>query len=223
MLDEPGQDYPPHGTVLDLIAASRRDTFLSWVDAAGDGEIVVTAPKDASLQLVGLPVGEHLEIVWTHSGELRSLPVVLASISAGEQPHWQLRPAGVAKRGQRRDAVRAPLTVPVRLQAEGGQAGGATVDLSEGGLRCILDKERAPAGQSDAAAWAPEVGDVIRVIATLPDFTLSCLAEVTRRYPRDDERVELSARFVGLQEHEQDLIRRRVFARLRELRQRGLL
>ncbi len=57
----------------------------------------------------------------------------------------------------------------------------------------------------------------------LPDLTVTCLSEISRLHPRDDSRVELSLRFIGLSEHVQDDIRRRVFARLRDLRQRGLL
>ena len=231
MLDDFSQDYPARGTVLDLIAASRADTLLSWVDDVADGEIVVSAPMDTSLRPVLLPVGEHVEIVWKSAGELRSLPAVLTSITPGERPRWQLRRAGLVKRGQRRDAVRAPLTVPVQVYAEkglgryaeNGLARATTVDISEGGLRCVLEMERWDPERGDTTAWTPQVGDVVRLSATLPDLTITCLAEITRRHPREDARVELSTRFIGLQEYQQDLIRRRVFARLRELRQRGLL
>lgn len=70
---------------------------------------------------------------------------------------------------------------------------------------------------------ALDVGDVVRVSALLPDLVITCLAEVTRRHPREDARMEVSLRFIGLPERQQDLVRRRVFARLRDLRRRGLL
>jgi len=57
----------------------------------------------------------------------------------------------------------------------------------------------------------------------LPDLTVACVSEISRRHPRDDARTELSLRFIGLPEHAQDDLRRLVFARLRDLRQRGLL
>ena len=33
---------------------------------------------------------------------------------------------------------------------------------------------------------------------TLPDLTVTCLSEIARRRPRDDERIDLSLRFIGL-------------------------
>lgn len=223
MAGDSGVDHPAAGTVVDLIAASRGDTLLSWVDRLeGDG-IVVSAPQDASSRPVLLPPGEHVDVVWKDAGELRSLPTVLASITPGERPSWRLEPAGVAKRGQRRDAVRAPLSAPVQLSAEKGRVRATTVDLSEGGLRCILEKEGVSSGPDSAGGWAPRAGEVVRLSVMLPDLTISCLAEIARLHPREDARVELSTRFIGLQEHEQDVIRHRVFTRLRELRQRGLL
>ena len=67
------------------------------------------------------------------------------------------------------------------------------------------------------------VGDVVRASVTFPDLTVTCLSEIARRHPRDDGRTEVSLRFIGMPEHVQDDLRRRVFARLRDLRQRGLL
>ena len=46
------------------------------------------------------------------------------------------------------------------------------------------------------------VGDVVRVAALFPDFTVTCLAEVTRHHPREDSRLELSLRFIGLTENQ---------------------
>lgn len=118
---------------------------------------------------------------------------------------------------QRRGAVRAPLTVPVELGLAAGPVSGKTVDLSESGMRCMLDK---PVTDGQAV---PAAGDVVRVTLVLPDLTVRCQAQVVRRHRRADEQAELSLRFIGLPEKDQDQVRRRVFARLRELRQRGLL
>ena len=220
-----GEDNPAVGTVLDLVAASRDEAFMSWLDAVDGDDLVVSIPHDLAQRPVTLAAGEQIELVWKASGGLRSLPVVLVGIDLGEPPRWRLRRAGVAKRGQRRDAVRAPLRAPVTLGAEGTAAHGTTVDLSEGGLRCILDHERRPAsGENDTDTRTSfRVGDVVRASVTFPEVTVTCLSEISRRHPRDDGRTELSMRFIGLSEQVQDDLRRRVFARLRELRQRGLL
>jgi hypothetical protein len=214
MTETPEADVPEVGTVADLIPASLPDTFLCWVEEVHGAEVMVTAPVDAQLRPVDLPVGDRIDLVWRGGGQLRCLPVELTEIRPGERPCWRLAPAGVAKRGQRRDAVRAPMTATVTLGTDDAELRGTTVDVSEGGLRCVLER-RPPT--------VPAVGEVVRLTATLGDLTVRCLAEVTRHFPRDDDRADLSLRFIGLTEHEQDRVRERIFARLRELRRRGLL
>lgn len=225
MPDGPGGDSPAIGAVLDLIPASRDEAFTSWLDAVDGEDLVVSIPHDLARRPVALDAGEQIELIWNAPGALRSLPVVLAGIDLGEPPRWRLRRAGVVHRGQRRDAVRAPLRAPVTLGAEGSEAHGTTIDLSEGGLRCVLDRERRPVPAENAPDTGSlfRAGHVVRVFVTLPELTFTCLSEISRRYPREDGRTELSLRFIGMPEHVQDDLRRRVFARLRDLRQRGLL
>jgi hypothetical protein len=201
---------------------------MSWLDDLDDEELLVSIPRDSEARPVSLAVGEHIEVIWKADGTLRCLPVVLSGLDLGDSPHWRLRRAGVAKRGQRREAVRAPMSVSVTLGEGASAARAMSLDLSEGGLRCVLDREPRPVpvpradGQVSGQS-AFRVGDVVKVSAMLPDLTVTCLSEISRLHPRDDSRVELSLRFIGLSEHVQDDIRRRVFARLRDLRQRGLL
>ena len=210
-------DLPAIGYVVEVVPSSRSGTFLCWLDDLVDGELVVSAPCDDTRRPIVLPVGERLEVVWSDPAGLHAVPAELAGILVGEQPRWRLRTAGVAKRGQRRDAVRAPLIVPVELGLSIDPVLGRTVDLSEGGLRCVLDRN------AHDGREIPAVGEVVRVAVALPELTLRCLSEVTRFHPRRDGRLELSLRFIGLTEKDQDAVRRRVFTRLRELRQRGLL
>jgi c-di-GMP-binding flagellar brake protein YcgR len=210
---------------------------MSWIDDVRDGVLVASIPQDLGRRPLVLDVGEQIEVIWKTSGELRCLPVVLAGIDLGEPPHWRLGPAGVVQRGQRRDAVRAPLRVPVVLGTGPSTAHGTTLDVSEGGLRCVLERKSRPAPGATPpvpAHAALRVGDVVRVSASFPDLTVSCLSEITRRHSDDDSprlqvepgvapQTELSLRFIGLPEHVQDAVRRRVFARLRNLRHRGLM
>jgi hypothetical protein len=228
MSDEADRGHPAHDSVVELISASRGDTLMSWSEGLHEGDLLVTAPLDRSQRPVSLAVGEHLEVVWRGADGLRALPVVLTAAESGERSRWRLSSVGVVRRGQRRDAVRAPLTIPVRIGPEPTPVTGTTLDVSEGGLRCVLDKAQQPTrvppdGDSAAGPSPARVGDVVRVAALFPDFTVTCLAEVTRHHEREDPRLELSLRFIGLTENQEDLIRRRVFARLRELRHRGLL
>jgi hypothetical protein len=220
MVADTDDGYPQQGAVLDLIPASRGDRFLSWAEAVSDDELVVTAPKDRSTRPVEIPVGDRVDVVWKGPAGLCSLPCVLAAVERSEQPRWVLRRAGTVQRGQRRDAVRAPLVVPVQLGPDTARAGGTTADLSEGGLRCVLDKGPVP---DWLEAPGQAIGTVVQVSVQLSDLTVSCLGEITRRFPREDARTELSVRFVGMSEHDQDEVRRRIFDRLRDLRRRGLI
>lgn len=218
-------ELPEVGDVADLVPASLADTYLCWVEEVGNGQLVVTGPVDAQLRPVRLVIGERIDLVWRGEGGLRCLPVELIDIEPAERPRWRLASAGVVKRGQRRDAVRAPMSARVILGAGPTAIAGTTVDVSEGGLRCVLERRpvRVPADALGPTPAIPDVGDVVHLSVVLVDATIRCLAEVSRRHPRHDERVELSLRFISLSEHEQDRIRQRVFARLRDLRRRGLL
>jgi c-di-GMP-binding flagellar brake protein YcgR len=147
---------------------------------------------------------------------------------------------GPAGRGQRRAAVRAPMDYRVSLTAEGRTFEGVSVDLSEGGVRCVLDDPAlgtpGPAGKADpsgaAAEASPtatseqrlEVGSIQQVTVWFDEReNVTAKAEVIRHHPRADGWEEVSLRFIGLPEKMEDLIRGRVFSRLRDLRARGML
>jgi hypothetical protein len=67
------------------------------------------------------------------------------------------------------------------------------------------------------------VSDGLDIVLTLPDSTLECRGVVVRRNTLDDGRQDVSVLFLGLKESTQDVIRRVVFAVLRDNRSRGLL
>lgn len=191
--------------------------------------------------------------MWKGPEGLRALPVELAEVLPGEQPCWRLRPMGPATRGQRRNAVRAPMSLPVELVVGRTELIGETVDVSEGGLRCLFQPvggpstrnaaaPAEPAARDDADGPAepteagpdgaaeqtddraqPAVGAPVQVSLALGDGTITARAAVVRRHPRTDRRIEVSLRFVDLPERDEDRIRARVFTELRVLRSRGVL
>jgi c-di-GMP-binding flagellar brake protein YcgR len=212
-----GVDHPEDRNVLDVKASSRADVLISFVEQASESELLVTVGEDAQRRRVRLETGEHLEVIWRGPDELRSLPARLVEVVPADPPTWRLAIVGPASRGQRRNAVRAPMSVSVHLTVGEQVLAGTTLDLSEGGTRCLVS-----AG-SGGQAPAVEVGAVLPVDVDLEGDHLVCRAEVIRRHPRTDEHVELSLRFVGLEEKREDAVRRRVFAELRDLRSRGLI
>jgi c-di-GMP-binding flagellar brake protein YcgR len=125
--------------------------------------------------------------------------------------------------------------VPVDVCVDGRVRPAVSVDLSEGGLRCILNGSSASAVEQSgtrlvgaelphsAAQKGIKVGSVVSLTVDLGEQQVCCEAEVIRGHHREDQRQELSLRFIGLGENREDIIRRYVFAGLRELRNRGLI
>ncbi|WP_236826593.1 MULTISPECIES: PilZ domain-containing protein [unclassified Blastococcus] len=242
MLVDAGVDYPEARTVVDLLATSRGDVLISLVESSDPTEIVVSIGEDRSRRRVRLEAGEHVEVIWRGPEELRSLPTELIAAEL-HPPQWRLRPVGPSTRGQRRSAVRAPLSLQVQMTVGPDVLHGLTVDISEGGIRALFAPREparapAPAGQPTAgvapeqpvADGGPDAGNPLRVGAVLPLVVrlddreeVACRGEVIRRIPRQDGGIELSLRFLDMPEKTQDLIRRHVFAGLRQLRSRGML
>jgi hypothetical protein len=238
----PGVDFPEQRDVVDVVVSGRGEVLVSWVESADDREVVVTAGEDRDRRRAALPVGERLELVWRAGSELRSLPVELVAVDLGATPVWRLRPTGPVTRGQRRSAVRAPLSLPVCMTVGTVEVVGTTVDLSEAGTRVLF--EDAPADRADSTDGndsepavedapeagtgdgtgdgVPDAGAVVTLRISLVDDDVVCQAEAIRRIKRQDRRPELTFRFIGLREKTEDLIRRQVFAELRSLRARGL-
>lgn len=237
MHGQPGVDFPETKAVVDLICGM--DAGVSWVEDVTDDEIIITAPKDRQQRQIHVDPGERLDLVWTGPEELRALPAEVVAVETSGEPCWRLRATGPAGRGQRRAAVRATMQLRVRITKGTGHLDGVTVDVSEGGSRCILDaapepvtgeKDAATGPSDEASAAAPAqpveltVGDVIEVAVSGSDGeSIEAKAEVIRRHSRQDAKSEVSIRFIGLSEYQEDSIRRWVFAQLRDMRQRGLL
>jgi hypothetical protein len=236
MMGDPGLDYPEAKTPVDVRVQSRGDTLLSFVEVIEDDEFQLSAGEDRLKRPVHVEPGEHLELTWRGPDELRALPVELVAVETGGAGTWRVRPVGPAGRGQRRAAVRAPMDCRVTLTAAGRTLEGVSLDVSEGGVRFLLDDPAAlPAGQdpageqqteADSAGTEPQlqIGSVHQVSLWWDDRdNVVSQGEVIRRFPREDKREEVSIRFIGLPEKMEDVIRARVFARLRDLRARGVL
>jgi hypothetical protein len=240
MTGEPGVDYPEEKMPIDVRAASRGDTLLSFVEAVENGELVVSVGEDRHRKPVRLEPGEHLELMWRGPDELRAVPAELVAVETGNRATWRVRPAGPAGRGQRRAAVRAPMDYRVTLSSAAQTLEGVSLDLSEGGVRFLLDDaveepaeagavkdpaaESEPTGADAATDVRLEVGSIQQVTVWFDDRDhVTAKGEVIRHFPREDKREEVSIRFIGLPEKMEDLIRARVFARLRDLRARGVL
>jgi PilZ domain len=239
---EPGVDFPEQNAVIDVVATSRDDVLVSWVEEVRDDELFVSVAQDRSQRPVRMDNGEQLELIWRGPEELRALPVELIDTEGAAGPGWRLRPLGPAGRGQRRAAVRAPLVLPVRVTRAAMGLAGKTLDLSEGGFRCVLEHAAADSAERHTGAVRAQpnsdhvtedspgrsqepltAGQVVDLTIGEADEEIRGRGEVVRRHSRSDSLQEVSIRFIGFPEHVQDTIRRRVFAGLREMRLRGLM
>jgi hypothetical protein len=217
---------PKVNTVLAVTGAEDGEVTTNVVEEVSGDEIALTpVPRDRENHPVQPEPGTRLELVWKDLDGLLALPVEVVASEPAPEPRLRVRPTGPATPGQRRSAVRAPLGLPVQLTRGQEQLSGLTVDISEGGLRCVVDPAaEAPNAQADGAV-KPRLaaGERIAVVLTFETAVIEANAEVVRLHRREDERTELSLRFADLPELTEDLVRRRVFARLRELRQRGMI
>ena len=235
-----GVDHPEDKSVVDIIVPGRGEMLMSFVEAVSGDEIKVTVAQNRAGQTVRLDDGERLDLVWKGDEGLRAMPVQLLGTDRGEQPAWRLRSMGPATRGQRRGAVRVPLKLSVQITAGTKVYGGATTDVSESGVRAVFDVPQAPddgpaaatepdSGTTDDVAAVPAkrdlptLGTVLTVVLQVDDDRITSQGEVIRVHAREDDRYEASVRLIGLSEPEQDTIRARVFAEMRDLRRRGLL
>jgi hypothetical protein len=219
---------PGERTVVDLVGMGDGRVATSVVHEVSGDEIVMTMPEDSAHHPVRPESGARLELVWKEPEGLLALPVEVIGIESADPSQLRVRRTGPAVPGQRRDAVRAPLVLPVQLTRGREQLTGLTLDISEGGLRCVLDGPTEPttsAADADAVDPAEKlaVGEEVAVVVTLDNAVVEGRAVLVRRHGREDGRSQLSLRFVELPEVTQDLIRRQVFASLRDLRLRGLI
>ncbi|MGY1618751.1 PilZ domain-containing protein [Geodermatophilus sp. SYSU D00691] len=227
MKGNPGVDYPAERESVDVAAGSRDDLVQSFVDRVGDDSLVLTVGEDRDRLRVRLEPGESLELLWQGPSGMRVVPTELVAVRTGTRPTWEVRPTGPAASGQRRSAVRAPFTFPLTLRFDGAFVEATGVDLSEAGVRCWLPLASFPARAADAGGpgqTGPVLAERAAIAMTLRlgESAVECEGVVIRRREGEGERLELSIRFAGLDERREDVIRRRVFAELREQRARGI-
>jgi c-di-GMP-binding flagellar brake protein YcgR len=120
-----------------------------------------------------------------------------------------LRVVGPTESVQRRQAVRARVAIPLTAIVNGVDLAGDVLDLSEGGVRAIVD----PYGVT------PAPGSRVGLTVQLEDGPVTARAEVVRQHTVN-ARWALSLRFLDLPEKDQDRLRRRVFQAMREERAR---
>lgn len=126
-------------------------------------DVHVSAALDQDVQ-VAMPV----LLRW---GGARGMHEVdLGDVAASEDgAEWVLPLAGSLRTTQRREHARAAAALPVVLATEAGIARGITIDLSEGGLCCVL-----------VQGHRPEPGEPVRVAIETDDVETLLTGEIVR-------------------------------------------
>lgn len=205
--------HPTATTTTEVRLGTEERAFFGHVVASDARRIVVAAPAPSPKRPVPR-AGVRGELVWGVGTSLHALPVELAGLQPAALPLWHFRAAGPPTDAQRRTAVRVPLHLPVLVRDGAWHVGGETLDISEGGIWCVLDS----GGLLDNAAGSPVS---VSVFLHADNSPLHARAEVLRTKPRTDGRLSAVLRFVDLDEASQDQVRARVFLELRKRRALG--
>jgi hypothetical protein len=174
-----------------------------------DVSLVVVRPTgDATVwESAALQPGDAVELYWIGGQEERTLGGTLTQVGGGTDPRWHLAVQGQAERSQRRKAVRARVSVPVIIPWAGSQMNGNTVDLSEGGMRALLDGWGVPL----------DPGTPSQVSLAIDDVLVHLHGEIVWTSVRGAQWL-LAMRFVDVPEKAADTLRRKVFQALRDER-----
>ncbi|SDF96467.1 PilZ domain-containing protein [Blastococcus aurantiacus] len=211
MTSVPGVDHPEEQSDADVTLAARGISVNSRVEFVGDGVIVVRpSAGDYVGQSVVVP-GDAVEIYWKAAETRRAVPADVLEVETGTIVRWRLKVTGPAEDSQRRTAVRGRVVLPVTAGHGAVELAGESVDVSENGIRA----------QFESFGVLPEAGASLDLSVMLEDGELRTKAEVVRAQARG-ARWLMSIRFVGIQEKDQDRVRRRVFQALREERAKSM-
>jgi hypothetical protein len=214
MIDtETEADRPAVSTQADVTLVARGITVTASVDRSDEAGIIVRPVSMGQKWDDVIKPGDPVEIYWVGDLEERKLPARVASVDHSAEARWLLSPTGPAERSQRRKAVRGKVEVPVAMPWAGGALKGATIDLSEGGMRALVDGWGLPPDPRAPLDVSISLGE---------DLTLTVRGEVVWTSVRGTQQWVLAVRFTGLAERDEDLLRRRVFQALREERAREL-
>jgi hypothetical protein len=206
-MTDPYLDRPEESASADVTLISRGITVTAHVEVSDVSLVVVrpigdaTAWEDAALQ-----PGDAVELYWIGGQEERTLAGTVSQVDGGEAL-WHVAVSGQAERSQRRKAVRARVELEVLIPWAGAQMSGTTVDLSEGGMRALMDGWGLP----------PDSGTLTQVSLMLDDVPLLLHGEIVWTSIRGAQWL-LAMKFHDVSEKAGDLLRRRVFQALRDER-----
>lgn len=185
----------------------------SRVEAVEGTAVTLAAPVGA----YGIPViptaGETVLVAWnTVRGYFERKGIVERS-ERTPQPRMTIRPLGDVRRLQRRAHVRVAQLSPVTLTFDDQQICASLLDMSESGVRCVIERP-SPLGMDS---------QTIVTLELLDEKVLELPARPTRMYAIGDDHLEVGLSFTDIDGRTASQIRRHVFAQQVRDRAMGLL
>jgi hypothetical protein len=194
----------------DVTLVARGITVTASVEVSNEFVIAVRPEGEGTAWKTAVKSGDPVELYWVSGYEERTLPAKIVGVDDDtEQVLWNLQATGPAERSQRRRSVRARVELPVSMPWSDGRLTGLTVDLSEAGMRAIVDGWGLP----------PDSGTRTDVSLDIEDRTVNVKGEIVRQTIHGP-RWLLSLKFLDVPESDSDALRRRVFKALRDERNR---
>ena len=203
----PDVDHPEPHSLAEIVHLDEGISVSARVESVADGVLTVQAAASERVDPDLVAPGDRVDVFWRMGTDVRSVPAEVLQVEPGAT--WRLRVVGRSAAGQRRQAVRGRVVLPVELRAGDLAVTGESVDLSEGGVRVRLAGLEAPLAS----------GAEVALVLQLEEGPFP----VAGRVIRCEERAKgwlVSVRFVDLAEKDGDRLRRRVFQALREERAR---
>jgi PilZ domain len=209
MTSVPGVDHPQEHGEAEITLVDRGISVSSRVELVADGVLSVRPSVGDFAEQAVARVGDRVDVFWKGPEDTRSVPAEVLGVEQGAVVRWRLQITGEAEVTQRRTAVRGRLTVPIEAGVGSIELKGETIDLSENGLRASFE----------GFGMLPEPGTSVNLVISLEDGLVRTKGQVVRVQGRGAAWL-MSIQFVGMQERDQDRVRRRVFQALREERAR---
>jgi c-di-GMP-binding flagellar brake protein YcgR len=195
---------PLESSSADVTLITRGITVTALVDVSTEYALVVTPQGEGRAWKRNVHSGDAVEVFWVAGKEERTLPAKIVEVEERGEPRWHLAPTGPSERSQRRKAVRGRLSLPVVLPWLDSQLIGTTVDLSEAGMRALVDGWGVP----------PEQGTLMDLTIDLHDRFVDLRGELIWQSPRGLQWM-IAMRFDDVSERDGDALRQAVFKALR--------
>lgn len=181
---------------------------------AVDGESVTLAAPIGGRGAPSLPsTGDAVLIAWYTVRGYYERKAVVESTRPAPQAEITLRAAGESRQLQRRAHVRVPQLSPVELVLNAVRIPASLLDISESGLRCVVQRPTL-LGMDTVVSVTLEL---------LDDASVDVTCRPARVYAADDDHLEIGLAFVGVDEVTTNRIRRHVFSQQVRDRAMGLL